>query len=100
MVALLAYLGQIPNTKDRAELAGLALWPLVLFIVGLIAVTGAYFGAYFTQLARFNESVTGSGYDGWSHGFWLWVTVIISLMSLGLFAAGAIWSVVALTSAG
>lgn len=104
IVALLAYLGQISN---RAEFIPSVMWPSVLFVIGLVAAVGAHFGAYFTQLARFNKDIvyhnqknahndTAIGYEQ-REKCWLTATVVLGAGSLLLFAVGALIAVAALS---
>jgi hypothetical protein len=95
IVALLAYLGQISN---RGEIASAVIGPLVLFVLGLVGAAVAHFGAYFTQLARFNSSVMrqqqgeGAGNSNFeqSESRWLTITIALASLSLLLFAIGSI----------
>ena len=95
IVALLAYLGQSSQSYQTQSM----LWPLAMFVSGLTLGTLCFLGAYFTQLALFNESVRPDEYNGTSHSFWLWTTVVGAALSLISFAVGAICGVYALTNA-
>src|SRR5436190_8712498 len=86
IVALLAYLGQVP---DRGHLAPLAAKPLALFLGGLVAATLGFLGTYLTQLTLLNEFFKGVTFRGPKHMSWLYLTVGIALSSLALFALGS-----------
>ena len=102
IVALLAYLGQISN---RAEVIPSVMCPSILFVIGLVAAVGAHFGAYFTQLARFNKDVSNRGTESGQNEIasryeqtekrWLTATVVLGGASLALFATGALIAVIA-----
>ena len=96
IVALLAYLGQVPAAPCQV---GSIAFPLAMFVGGLVCGTFGFFSSYFTQFALFNESLNRSGMFGWPHTRWLWTTVVIALLSLGGFAGGALTSVSVLTTA-
>jgi hypothetical protein len=94
IVALLAYLGQVP---ERAHLAPLAAKPLALFLGGLVAATLAFLGTYLTQFTLLNEFFKGGVFRGPKHMFWLLVTMGVALASLALFAWGSFATVTALS---
>ncbi len=94
IVALLAYLGQVP---DRAHLAPLVAKPLALFLGGLLAATLAFLGTYLTQLTLLNEFFKGGAFRGPKHMSWLYLTIGIALASLGLFGWGSFAAVGALS---
>lgn len=86
VVALLAYFGQVsadPSILARAKV------PMALFVAGLVASTVAFVTSYLTQLALHNENINNPIYRGPRHEFWLWVTFIICVTSIVLFAWGA-----------
>ena len=87
VVALLAYLGQMVPTAPH--LAAQAALPMALFIGGLVAGTLVYATSYLTQLALHNENIGNTQYKGGKHELWLWVSLVLSLVSMGLFAGGA-----------
>lgn len=86
IVALLAYLGQVP---ERAALAVHIRCSVTCFVVGLLAGTAAFIPSYFTQLALYNETVHPREYKGVRHETWIGVALVVSLVSLACFAAGA-----------
>ena len=94
IVALLAYLGQVP---ERSHLAPFAAKPLFLFLGGLVAATLAFLGTYFTQLTLLNEFFKGGAFRGPKHMTWLYLTVVVAVASLVLFALGSFASVSALS---
>jgi hypothetical protein len=96
IVALLAYLGQVP--AKPCQVARIA-FPLALFVVDLLCGTFGFLFSYFTQFALYNESLGRSGLFGSSHQRWLWATVVVALLSLAGFAWGAFASVSVLTVA-
>lgn len=93
VLAVLAYLGQIapshPELVPRAEL------PMILFVAGLAVGTLVYATSYRTQYCLHNE--TKGNYKVGTHKTWLWISSILCLASLALFAAGAFESLDALT---
>lgn len=86
VVALLAYFGQVssdPSIVARAYV------PMALFVAGLVVSTAAFVTAYLTQLALHNENINNPTYRGPKHTFWLWLTFVICVASIVLFAWGA-----------
>ena len=88
IVALLAYLGQTGPVAVANQIS----CPLLFFIFGLSISTLAFLFAYLTQFSLFNEIVNPS-YHGRRHTFWLWLAVLLLLVSLGCFVAGAWFAV-------
>ena len=82
-VALLAYLGNV-TAKGAAVRDFHA--PMVLFVTGLAFCGLALISSYLTQLALFSESHGRRFTPG--HGFWLWLSVIFVVLSLGAFGGG------------
>ena len=93
VVALLAYLGQVEN---REELAARAAAPIAWFIGGLIAAAAAFVGSYLTQLSLYNEAVHEQRQ---LHPIFLWITIVVAILSLVAFSLGAFASLKAFTSA-
>ena len=92
IVALLAYLGQAKAGVVTNQIS----CSLLLFIIGLSISTLAFLFAYLTQFSLFNEMVNPN-YQGKRHTFWLWFAILLLLVSLGCFIAGAWFAVQALT---
>ena len=86
VVALLAYLGQ---ASGRPQLGALAAKPLLLFLGGLFAATLAFLGTYVTQFAILNEFFNNPSSRKPKHMVWLFITIGIALVSIGLFACGS-----------
>jgi len=91
IVALLAYLGQIP---DRADVAQQTRQPIAAFVVGLALGCFSFLFGYLTQHALFNES------EGRPlrvpHQVWQWLTVTLLVVSMVSFSIGAFMALGAL----
>lgn len=93
-VALLAFLGK----EGTAALSlGAARTTMDLFIAGLVLGGLAHVTAYLTQLKLYGESALNAGQTGvFQHRTFLWVTVLLVVASIGVFAAGAwcgVWAI-------
>ncbi len=95
VVALLAYLGQ---SSHGAQLASHVRCPLAAFVVGVGSSALAFLSSYATQFALYNESVFPETYKGPRHMTFLWVTVVLVIVSFVAFALGTFGSIGALAS--
>jgi len=93
VLAVLAYLGQM--APSHPELISRAKLPMILFVAGLAAGTLVYATSYRTQYCLHNENRGQYKVD--THKKWLWISSILCLASLALFAAGAFESLDALS---
>lgn len=82
--AVLTYLGQLDNPST--EILGYALCPLTFFILGLVSGTLVYVSSYITQFALYNEK--NPNYVGSKHQVWLYISLLLCVLSLGLFSVG------------
>jgi hypothetical protein len=88
IVAMLAYLGQVPT---RADLARNARLPFTLFVLGIVCAMLALLFAYLTQHALLNED-----YDRppkIRHELWQWCAVGAGVTSLLWFGFGG-WAAI------
>jgi hypothetical protein len=85
-IALLAYLGNAAGKNIPMRDMRL---PMGCFVAGLFFCGLAFVSSYMTQFRLYNESV-GRGSEGpmGPHTHWLWLTMSIVLLSLGMFAFG------------
>lgn len=95
-LAVLTFLGHLVSSEAPSlpDLRG----PLALFVSGVVLGGFAVATAYMTQLNLFNEEVNEAFNDGSSpHRFWMITTIILLLLGIIAFAAGALWGVWRLT---
>ena len=88
-VALLAYLG---NVAGKGATTPDMRFPMAAFLAGLLTCGFAIVFAYLTQLKLLNES-SQSSTPRLSHGWLLWVAIILFVFSLAAFGIGA-WQAV------
>jgi hypothetical protein len=83
-VALLAYLGSIAGKTTQSPDMRL---PMICYLSGLVFCVLAVAASYLTQFWLYNESQGREG-EG-RHMRWLWVCVIVALLSLASFTIGS-----------
>lgn len=93
-VALLAFLGKEGTAALSLEGARTT---MALFIAGVVLGGLAHVTAYLTQLKLYGESACNARETGvLQHRTFLWVTVLLVVASIGVFAAGAwcgVWAI-------
>jgi hypothetical protein len=96
VVALLALIGNlIGSGADVPDLK----WPLTCFIIGITVAGLAQVTAYFTQLALYEESALSKPESGlYQHRTFLYMSLALVLLSIGLFCFGAFLATTTLTS--
>ena len=93
VIALLTFLGNlIKNDAVHIDMA----WPMGCFFIGIVVGGLSNVTAYLTQLRLFNE---GQGVrHATPYTTWLNLTVALIVLSIALFAAGAILSLLEMRS--
>jgi hypothetical protein len=65
------------------------MYSLFFFVLGLVSAALAFFFAYLTQLAMYNQDLQAPLFWGVAHWVWLTLALEAAAGSLGFFAVGA-----------
>ena len=91
IISIMTFLGDLYTKGGKAPSMKV---PLAFFLVGILFSGIATLTTYLIQFMLYNEAVNNLDGNGWgSHKRWLYITLIIIVMSIIAFAAGSFCAV-------